>query len=164
MAYLNYICGKWQDSVTGETKGIYNPSNGELIGFVQSSSKEDLNDAISAASQAKKAWRKLSGAQRGQFLYKAADIMESRLEDIAKTMTGEMGKTLLEAKGETARAVAILRYYAGEGMRKIGDVIPSTDNEAFMYTTRTPLGVVGVITPWNFPVAIPVWWNCSCTR
>ncbi|MFB4166332.1 aldehyde dehydrogenase family protein, partial [Alteribacillus sp. JSM 102045] len=69
----------------------------------------------------------------------------------------EMGKTFPEAKGETARGVAILRYYAGEGMRKVGDVIPSTDKDAFMFTTRTPLGVVGVITPWNFPVAIPIW-------
>jgi aldehyde dehydrogenase (NAD+) len=72
-------------------------------------------------------------------------------------MTKEMGKTLPEAKGETMRGVAILRYYAGEGMRKIGDVIPSTDNEALMFTTRVPLGVVGVISPWNFPVAIPIW-------
>jgi len=68
-----------------------------------------------------------------------------------------MGKTFPEAKGETARGVAILRYYAGEGLRKVGDVLPSTDSEAFMYTTRAPLGVVGVITPWNFPVAIPIW-------
>ena len=75
----------------------------------------------------------------------------------AETMTREMGKTFPEAKGETARGVAMLRYYAGEGMRKIGDVIPSTDADALMFTTRVPLGVVGVISPWNFPVAIPVW-------
>lgn len=68
-----------------------------------------------------------------------------------------MGKTLSEAKGETARGVAILRYYAGEGMRKDGDVIPSSDKDALMFTKRSPLGVVGIITPWNFPVAIPIW-------
>src|SRR5690606_4405758 len=79
------------------------------------------------------------------------------LDEIARTMTAEMGKTLPEAKGETLRGVAILRYYAGEGMRKVGEVIPSSDSEAWMYTTRVPLGVVGVITPWNFPVAIPIW-------
>lgn len=90
-------------------------------------------------------------------MYKAANAIEKHLDDIAETMTREMGKTFPEAKGETARGVAILRYYAGEGMRKIGDVIPSTDSEAFMFTTRVPLGVVGVITPWNFPVAIPIW-------
>src|SRR5690606_12602123 len=85
------------------------------------------------------------------------DILESRLDEIAEFLTREMGKTLPEAKGETARGVAILRYYAGEGMRKTGDVIPSTDAGALMFTTRAPLGVVGVITPWNFPVAIPIW-------
>ena len=83
--------------------------------------------------------------------------MEERIDDIATAMTLEMGKTFPEAKGETARGVAILRYFAGEGMRSVGDVIPSTDSEAFMFTTRVPLGVVGVITPWNFPVAIPLW-------
>jgi acyl-CoA reductase-like NAD-dependent aldehyde dehydrogenase len=80
--------------------------------------------------------------------------LEENLDEIAETMTREMGKTLPEAKGETARGVAILRYYAGEGMRKDGDVIPSSDKEALMFTKRTPLGVVGIITPWNFPVAI----------
>lgn len=90
-------------------------------------------------------------------MYKVANALEQRIDEIAETMTREMGKTFLEAKGETARGVAILRYYAGEGMRKIGDVIPSSDSEALMFTTRAPLGVVGVITPWNFPVAIPIW-------
>lgn len=83
--------------------------------------------------------------------------MENRLDEIAECATREMGKTLAETKGETARGIAILRYYAGEGMRKMGDVIPSTDAEALMFTSRVPLGVVGVITPWNFPIAIPIW-------
>jgi len=90
-------------------------------------------------------------------LFKVANILEENINDIAETMTREMGKTLPEAKGETARGVAILRYYAGEGMRKDGDVIPSSDKDALMFTKRTPLGVVGIITPWNFPVAIPIW-------
>ena len=110
-----------------------------------------------SARQAQKAWRKLTGNVRGDYLLKAASIMEERIDDIATAMTQEMGKTFPEAKGETARGVAILRYYAGEGMRPVGDVIPSTDSEALMFTTRVPLGVVGVITPWNFPVAIPLW-------
>ncbi|WP_416148704.1 alpha-ketoglutaric semialdehyde dehydrogenase GucD [Salipaludibacillus sp. HK11] len=154
---LNYIQGQWKESQTGDVKEIYNPTNGTVLGKVQQSSKEDVDEAVAAASEAKRAWRKLSGAARGQYLFKAADILESRIDDIAKTMTEEMGKTLPEAKGETARGVAILRYYAGEGMRKTGDVIPATDSEALMYTTRTPLGTVGIITPWNFPVAIPIW-------
>src|SRR5690606_30402322 len=102
-------------------------------------------------------WRKRSGPERGEFLHRMANILERRADEIAKTMTREMGKTLPEAKGETARGVALLRYYAGEGMRKVGDVIPSADSGGLMFTTRVPLGVVGVITPWNFPVAIPLW-------
>src|SRR5690625_7591966 len=90
-------------------------------------------------------------------MFKVANINENNLNDIAETMTRQMGKTFPEAKGETARGVAILRYYAGEGMRKEGDVIPASDKDALMLTKRVPVGVVGVITPWNFPVAIPIW-------
>src|SRR5690625_4948492 len=129
----------------------------EIVGYIQSSSEEDLEKAVQAAQNAKKNWRKLGQAARGQYLFKVANIIENNLNDIAETMTREMGKTLPEAKGETARGVAILRYYAGEGMRKNGDVIPSSDNDATMITKRTPVGVVGIITPWNFPVAIPIW-------
>ncbi|MFH5182655.1 alpha-ketoglutaric semialdehyde dehydrogenase GucD [Paenibacillus sp. TAB 01] len=156
--YLNYINGEWSASVTGNTAASINPAQrSEVVGYVQSSSQEDLNNAVAAAKAAQKGWRKLSGAARGDFLYKAANALERRLDEVAETMTREMGKTLPEAKGETARGIAILRYYAGEGMRKIGDVIPSSDAEALMFTTRVPLGVVGVIAPWNFPVAIPIW-------
>jgi alpha-ketoglutaric semialdehyde dehydrogenase len=156
--YLNYINGEWLFSATNEVDTSVNPADrNEVVGYLQRSSREDLNKAVEAAQQAKKNWRKLSGSARGDFLYKAANILESRLDEIAETMTKEMGKTLSEAKGETARGIAILRYYAGEGLRKIGDVIPSTDSEALMFTTRVPLGVVGVISPWNFPVAIPIW-------
>jgi alpha-ketoglutaric semialdehyde dehydrogenase len=156
--FKNYINGEWVSSIENNTVRSVNPADrNEIVGYVQLSGKEDLNQAVAAAKNAKTSWRKLSGAARGEFLYKAANVIESRLEEIAETMTREMGKTLPEAKGETARGIAILRYYAGEGMRKIGDVIPSSDNEALMFTTRTPLGVVGVISPWNFPVAIPIW-------
>jgi alpha-ketoglutaric semialdehyde dehydrogenase len=156
--YLNFINGEWIASSTSEVVENTNPANNEdVIGCIQKSTKEDLDKAVTTAKTAQKEWKKISGDARGKFLYKAADILESRIDDIAETMTREMGKTLPEAKGETARGVAILRYYAGEGMRKVGDVIPSTDQDAFMFTTRAPLGVVGVITPWNFPVAIPIW-------
>jgi alpha-ketoglutaric semialdehyde dehydrogenase len=156
--FLNYINGQWISSETDNVEASVNPADrNELVGYIQRSSIQDLNEAVSAAKSAKQNWRKLAGSARGDYLYKAANILESRLDEIAETMTKEMGKTFPEAKGETARGVAILRYYAGEGMRKIGDVIPSTDSEALMFTTRTPLGVVGVISPWNFPVAIPIW-------
>lgn len=156
--YFNYINGEWVKASTGEVIPIQNPADKEeAAGYVQRSSLEDVNAAITAAHEAKTMWRDLSGAERGQYLYKAADLLEERLDDIAITAVKEMGKTLPEAKGEAARGVAILRYYAGEGMRKEGDVIPSTDREALMFTKRVPLGVVGIISPWNFPIAIPIW-------
>lgn len=156
--YFNFINGRWVKAESGGVEQSLNPADTrDIVGLVQKSSIADVDRAVEAAKQAKKAWRKLSGAERGQFLYKAADIMEQRLDEIAECATREMGKTLPEAKGETARGIAILRYYAGEGMRKTGDVIPSTDTSAFMYTDRVPLGVVGVISPWNFPIAIPIW-------
>lgn len=156
--YLNYINGEWVSSESEELKENVNPAQiNEIVGYVQQSSKEELDKAVEAAKNARSNWRKLTGAERGNILYKTAEIMESRLEEIAETLTREMGKPFLEAKGETARGIAILRYYAGEGLRKTGDVIPATDNKALMYTDRVPVGVVGLITPWNFPVAIPLW-------
>ncbi|WP_410429595.1 alpha-ketoglutaric semialdehyde dehydrogenase GucD [Metabacillus litoralis] len=156
--YLNYIDGKWVASSNGEIVKSSNPANtNDVVGFVQNSTREELDQAVLSAKSAQKQWRALTGSDRGAYLYKTADVLESRLDEIAKTMTREMGKTLSEAKGETARGVAILRYYAGEGIRKVGDVIPSTDPNGLMFTSRVPLGVIGVIPPWNFPVAIPIW-------
>lgn len=156
--YLNYVGGEWKAASNKLVDASINPANRyETVGYIQKSSEADLIEAAAAANEAKHGWRKLSGPARGEFLFKVANQLERRLDEIAEMMTREMGKTLPEAKGETARGVAILRYYAGEGMRKTGDVIPSTDSTALMFTTRVPLGVVGVITPWNFPVAIPIW-------
>lgn len=156
--YLNFINGEWKSSSTNEVAASINPSNKhDIVGYIQKSSREDVDMAVAAAKKAQIKWKKLAAPARGTYLYKIADILEKNLDEIAETMTREMGKTLPEAKGETARGVAILRYYAGEGMRPVGEVIPSTDAEALMFTSRVPLGVVGVITPWNFPVAIPIW-------
>lgn len=156
--YLNYINGEWVASETGKTDVSKNPAKkDEVVGSFQLSSANDFDNAATAAKTAQKKWRKLPGNVRGDYLLKAASILEERVDDVATAMTKEMGKTFPEAKGETLRGVAILRYFAGEGMRSIGDVIPSTDSEALMFTTRVPLGVVGVVTPWNFPVAIPMW-------
>jgi len=156
--YGNLINGEWVQSASGRTAPSTNPANRhEVVGRIQLSVRQDLDDAVAAAKQALPAWRSLTGPARGDYLFRAAAALERRLDEIAETMTREMGKTLPEAKGETMRGVALLRYYAGEGMRRTGDVIPSAEADAFMYTTRVPLGVVGVITPWNFPVAIPVW-------
>lgn len=156
--YLNYINGEWKRSVSGKTVDSLNPAYiHEIVGKLQASTAEDVDEAVKAAKAAARSWRKVSGAERGNILYKAADILEGRVDEVAATMTREMGKTLPEAKGETMRGVALLRYYAGEGMRKVGDVIPSMDGNTMIYTKRVPLGPVALITPWNFPVAIPIW-------
>ena len=155
---LNFVDGSWVASKSSKMEESINPAKfNEIVAYVQNSTKEVLDKAVESAARAQKQWKGLSGAERGSYLFKVADILETRIDEIAEMMTREMGKTLPEAKGETARGVSILRYYAGEGMRKVGDVIPSSDPSAFMFTTRSPLGVVGVITPWNFPVAIPIW-------
>ncbi|MEB5481861.1 aldehyde dehydrogenase family protein [Shouchella clausii] len=157
VVFGNYINGHWKQEAAPPLASI-NPSDAEeVVGYVQNSPADVIDEAVEAAKGAFLPWRKLTGAERGDYLYQAANQLESRLDEIAKTLAREMGKTLPEAKGETARGVAILRYYAGEGLRADGEVIPSTDSEALMFTKRIPLGVVGVITPWNFPVAIPVW-------
>lgn len=154
----NYIGGQWKPPGNRERLESMNPANKrEVVGYVANSNGFELNEAVYAAETARLQWRKKTGAERGQLLVRTAELLESRLDEIGETMCREMGKTFAEAKGETARGAAILRYYAGEGMRKIGDVIPSSDADAFLFTTRVPLGVVGVISPWNFPVAIPIW-------
>lgn len=156
--YQNFIGGKWASPSTNRVEPSLNPAHkSEIIGLVPLSSEEDVDQAVEAAVNAKEYWGKLSGADRGNFLFKIADAIEKRQDEIAETLTKEMGKTFPEAKGEVSRGIAILRYYAGEGMRKNGDVIPASDPRALQYTTRVPLGVVGLITPWNFPVAIPIW-------
>lgn len=156
--YLNYINGQWVASHRNETSSSVNPARvDDVVGHVQLSTAEDVADAVRAAKDAQKAWSRMAYPSRGQFLYAVANRVEARADEIAQTMTREMGKPLSEAKGETLRGVAILRYYAAEGLHKIGDVIPSFDASSLMFTTRSPLGVVGIITPWNFPVAIPMW-------
>ncbi|MEI4768782.1 alpha-ketoglutaric semialdehyde dehydrogenase GucD [Psychrobacillus sp. FJAT-51614] len=156
--FKNLINGKWKESSNGELMESINPANRqEVIGILQSSTAGDVEEAIQSSIDAKREWRKLGQFNRGQMLYQVANEVERNLTEIAETLTKEMGKTLPEAIGETQRGIAILRYYASEGMRKDGDVIPSSDKDALMFTKRTPLGVVGIITPWNFPVAIPIW-------
>jgi acyl-CoA reductase-like NAD-dependent aldehyde dehydrogenase len=156
--YLNFIHGEWTESESETTIPSSNPANHtEIVGTVQNSTVGDLNKGVLAAKQSCKQWKNTSPVERGNYLHKAANLLESRVDDIAITATKEMGKTLAESKGEVLRGVAILRYYAQEGMRKLGDIIPSQDNNNLMYTKKVPLGVVGVISPWNFPIAIPIW-------
>ncbi len=156
--YQNYVAGKWIDSTSGKTFVNVNPADaGDLIGHFQDSSREDAEAAIVAARDAAAGWRALSAPGRGRLLAAAARIIERDMDRIAGGLTREEGKTLAEAKAETARAVQIFDYFAGEGRRLSGETTPSEFERTLLYTVREPLGVVGLITPWNFPVAIPAW-------
>lgn len=156
--FQNYIRGEWQPAARREVYENHNPADRrDVIGFFAASTPEDVASACEAAAEALPAWRALAAPERGQYLAKAADVLQSRLEEVAQALTREEGKTLAEARGETARAVAILRYYAGEGLRPVGEVIPSFGARSFLFTTRVPLGVCVLITPWNFPIAVPAW-------
>ncbi|WP_010273136.1 aldehyde dehydrogenase family protein [Paenibacillus senegalensis] len=156
--YRNFINGEWAPSVGQAWIQRTNPANqSERIGEVPDSTAEDVELAVTAANLALNAWRRLAGAERGNLLYRAADLVEKHKRELARLATREMGKTLMEMTQEVARGADILRYYAGEGMRKTGDVIPSANRDHLLFTTRVPMGVAALITPWNFPVAIPLW-------
>lgn len=157
--YLNLINGEWSKPTADRYFPDTNPADtNDVIGQFPDSGVEEIDAAVKAARAALPAWRTLTGAQRGAFLNKAATILERRLDEVAAALTREEGKMLFESKGETNRGVVILRYYAAEGMHSVGDVLPSAMNaKTLVFTTRVPVGVVGLITPWNFPVAIPIW-------
>jgi aldehyde dehydrogenase (NAD+) len=154
----NFIDGKWVEASGRATLVSKNPADKrDVIGEFAASGVEDARNAVAAAHAALPRWKALSGWARGEVLRKAADILESKLEEVAQAMVRENGKTIGEARGETARGAALLRFYSAEGVRSLGEVIPSVNPRTFIYTTRAPLGVVSVITPWNFPIAIPIW-------
>ncbi|HWO94878.1 MAG TPA: alpha-ketoglutaric semialdehyde dehydrogenase GucD [Bacillus sp. (in: firmicutes)] len=155
---LNYINGIWTASQSDEVINSLNPADqNEIVGTVQQSSMEDLNEAVEAAKNALPKWREMSPVQRGEFLRKAADLLEEKADEIAEMATKEMGKVVKETKGEVLRGAAILRYYAQEGMRQVGEVLPSSNPNNMLYAKRVPVGIVAVIAPWNFPIAIPIW-------
>lgn len=157
MSYLNYINGQWKEPSTGEYRENLSPHNGEKLGEFPSSAASDLHEAAAAAKQAFPAWKKLSFQQRAAYLQKAATILKENIQEVGRDLIKEEGKTFTEGMGEANRAVSILEYFAAEARQPLGDVIPSGNAETFLYTSRTPLGPVGLITPWNFPIAIPVW-------
>src|SRR4029077_8452661 len=135
-----------------------NPANtAEVVGTFVKGSAADIDAAAAAASAAFPGWSNTSGRARGNILYKAADILDKNFESIAAEMTREKGKTLPEAKGEVRRAINIFRYFAGEGSRLPGMLVPSERDRVHMFALRKPIGVVGLVTPWNFPIAIPAW-------
>ena len=161
MRYLNYIAGHWKEgslSSGNQGEANTNPANpSEVLGYSTLSSASDVKEAISAAAEAQHSWAKTPRPTRGAVLKRAAEIIRENLESIAKLVTLEEGKNLNEAKGEVLKTINSLEFTASEGRRPTGQVIPSEMQNTFVYTTRVPLGVVGIITPWNFPICIPAW-------
>lgn len=156
--YHNYVNAEWVSSCGEGVFEDVNPANTtDIIGAFPASTNEDMQAATSVAADAYRDWRAKSWPDRGAYLTKAADILERRLDEVAAALTREEGKTLGESRGETLRAVLILRYYGMDAYREIGDVIPSANASTLMFSRREPLGVVTLVTPWNFPVAIPIW-------
>lgn len=156
--FKNYINGEWTESRSGKTFSNINPANtDEVVGLFQASSAEDVNDACAAAVAAQQAWAELPATRRGEYLFKAAELLEARLAQLGEEMTREEGKTLPEAIGEVKRAINIFRYFGGEGSRQFTYQVPSERENVVCYTIRKPLGTVALITPWNFPSAIPAW-------
>ena len=154
----NLIGGEWlaaSDHATFETR---DPAHADdVLAVFPSATAADTAQAAAAAAEAFPRWAATPAPARGAILFRAAELLTERLEDVARTLTQEEGKTLPEARGEVTRARDILRYFAGEGWRSGGDVLPPNTVNAMLFSRREPLGVVAAITPWNFPIAIPAW-------
>src|SRR5579884_1266674 len=156
--YQNFIGGTWRDSQSGETFASTNPARtSEVIGYFQKSNLADLDEAVEAAAKAQPAWAAIPAPERGEILLRAALILEQRKQELATLMTREMGKILKETLGDVQVAIDVAKYIAGEGRRAEGETVPSALPNKLCLTLRQPLGVVGIITPWNFPMAIPAW-------
>jgi acyl-CoA reductase-like NAD-dependent aldehyde dehydrogenase len=154
----NLIAGEWRPSRSGRLYERNNPWRpGDSVGEFPASDGDDVAAAVDAADRARREWARTPAAGRGALLARAADLVQARVEEIARDMTREMGKPLREARLEAARAATILRFFSGEGWRALGEVFEQSATGAMVYTRRRPVGVVGLITPWNFPAAIPAW-------
>src|SRR3954466_3633884 len=157
-APANFIAGEWRPSAGGDTYEKRNPARpDELVGEFPSSTREDVDLAVQAADDARREWAGGPAAKRAAVMNAAAALIEERAEAIAADMTREMGKPLREARMEAARAAQILRYSAGEAFRPVGELFEQAVTGGAVYTVHRAVGVVGLITPWNFPAAIPVW-------
>ncbi|CAN5710212.1 aldehyde dehydrogenase family protein [soil metagenome] len=155
--FKNYIDGRWVESSTGETFDRTNPATGETIGTFTRSGPEDVDAAVSAASEAFKSWRLFPAPKRGEILYRFGQLLIERKEEFSRMMTEEMGKVIAEARGDVQEGIDMTFFMAGEGRRQFGQTTPSELPNKWNMSVRKPLGVVGMITPWNFPVAIPTW-------
>jgi aldehyde dehydrogenase (NAD+) len=155
--FLNHIGGRWVPARSSRTFTNSNPANGELLGEFPASGPEDVNDAVEAALKAYPAWRLTPAPRRAEIVFRAGEIIRARKQDLARAMTREMGKVLAETGGDVQEGIDMAFHAAGEGRRMHGVTTPSEMPDKWAMSVRVPIGVVGVITPWNFPFAIPTW-------
>jgi aldehyde dehydrogenase (NAD+) len=153
----NYVGGRWQPALGGGTFENRNPATDEVLHRVPASGREDVEAAAAAAHAALPAWRDMPAPKRGEILFRAAQLLAERKQQLAHDLTEEMGKVLDEARGDVQEAIDMTFYMAGEGRRLAGETVPSELPNKWAMSVRMPVGVVGAITPWNFPIAIPSW-------
>jgi aldehyde dehydrogenase (NAD+) len=153
----NFIGGEWVDAASGETFESTSPADGELIGVFPRSGAEDVDRAVAAAKKAFEEWRLVPAPKRGEILFRFAALVADHKSELTDLMTHEMGKVKAEAGGDVQEAIDMSYYMAGEGRRLFGQTTPSELRDKFQMSVRMPIGVIGVITPWNFPIAIPSW-------
>ena len=158
VTYQNFINGKWVESTSMRTVPNINPANtDDVLGIIRQATREEARAAVEAASDAFAGWRATPAPARGKIVAKAARLMEEAKEELAQILTREEGKTVSESRGELQRSINVAEFCAGESRRMNGETILSELPSNFAYTIKQPLGVVACVTPWNFPVAIPVW-------
>lgn len=155
--FKNYIAGEWVDASSGETFESRSPADGEVIGVFPKSGAEDVDRAVEAAKTAYEDWRLVPAPRRGEILFRFAHFLDEHKSELTDLMTHEMGKVKAEAGGDVQEAIDMSYYMGGEGRRLFGQTTPSELRDKFNMAIRQPIGVVGVITPWNFPIAIPSW-------
>ena len=155
--YPMYIGGRWVEARSGRRFTSVNPATGQILGEVALGDREDVQAAVEAARDAFDAWRRTPAPRRGEILFRAAELLKRRKEELARELTQEMGKVLTEARGDVQEAIDMTYYMAGEGRRLFGETVPAEMPDKFAMAVREPIGVVGAITPWNFPIAIPSW-------
>ncbi len=157
VTYMNYINGEWKPARDGKTLPNVNPANGDILGYVTVSSPIEVDEAARAAKAAQKAWAKVPAPKRGEFLYRIGEKLRERKENLARLLTKEMGKVIEEARGEVQEAIDMAYFMGGEGRRLAGQTVPSELPDKHAMSIRMPVGVAGLITPWNFPIAIASW-------
>ena len=156
--FQNFINGKWVDAASGQTFENRNPAHwDEVVGVFPKSGKEDVREAVRAARAAFEKWRLVPAPKRGDIMRAVGDLMVTRKEELARQMTREMGKVLAETRGDVQEGIDTAYYAGGEGRRLFGNTVPSELPDKFNMAMRVPVGVAGIVTPWNFPMAIPTW-------